>query len=80
MIIFFGVRPGKTKEVPLKGVRCPNCDHSGHLYLFSTPSFIHIFWIPVWRLNTTRIAECNYCKRGFYKEDFTPEMQQAIPS
>ncbi|MCX2719153.1 zinc-ribbon domain-containing protein [Lentiprolixibacter aurantiacus] len=78
MILFFGTRPGKTRTAALTGVSCPHCGNKGQLTASSTPNFIHIFWIPVYRLGTSLVAECSHCKRGFYKEDFSSEMKRAV--
>jgi len=78
MILFFGTRPGKTRTVALSGVSCPHCGSRGQLTARSTANFIHIFWIPVYRLGTNLLAECGHCKRGFFKEDFTAEMKHAL--
>ncbi|MDX1315638.1 MAG: zinc-ribbon domain-containing protein [Eudoraea sp.] len=78
MILFFGTRPGKTRTATLSGVSCPHCGSKGQLSASSTPNFIHIFWIPVYRLGTSLIVECAHCKKGFYKEDFSSEMKRAI--
>lgn len=78
MILLFGVRPGKTRSFVLRGVPCPNCHTTGQLTASSTPSFIHLFWIPVYRLGTDQLVECGYCKRGFHKPEFTTAMKQAI--
>ena len=78
MILFFGVRPGRTRTIPLEGISCPYCHTKGKLTVNSTPSFVHLFWIPVYRLGTNLVAECNHCKRGFFKEEFSPEMKQLV--
>lgn len=76
MIIFFGTRTGKTKTVALKKATCPYCNQKGYLQASRTPNFIHLFWIPVYRLGIHIEAICEYCKKGFYKGEFTPEMLQ----
>ncbi len=78
MILFFGTRPGKKEIKTLPNVACPNCSQTGHLTITTRPNYIHIFWIPIFRLKTHRLAECTYCKRGFYQEEFSDEMIRAL--
>ncbi|MGW9685438.1 zinc-ribbon domain-containing protein [Flagellimonas sp. 2504JD1-5] len=78
MILFFGTRPGKKETKTLYHVSCPHCSQIGTLNMVSQPNYVHLFWIPVFKLKTSMFAECSHCKRGFYKEDFSPEMEKSI--
>lgn len=78
MILFFGTRPGKKETKVLQNVTCPYCQQTGTLTVVSQPNYAHLFWIPVITLNNAQYAECSHCKRVFYKEEFTPEMQRAL--
>nr|WP_299346123.1 zinc-ribbon domain-containing protein [Allomuricauda sp.] len=80
MILFFGTRPGKAKTQHLKGLSCPHCGQYGTLSAVSQPNYFHLFWIPLFTINTSQFAECSHCKRVYYKEEFTQEMQRAIGS
>jgi len=78
MILFFGIRPGKTTTVDLEHVKCPHCNQNNTLSGESTPNFFHLFWIPLFRVSTTQVIHCHHCKKGYYKEEFTKEMKTAI--
>ncbi|WP_082433366.1 zinc-ribbon domain-containing protein [Flagellimonas eckloniae] len=78
MILFFGTRLGKKEIRTLHHVSCPHCSQTGTLTVVSQPNYVHLFWIPVFKLKTSQFAECSHCKRGFYKEEFTPEMERAL--
>lgn len=78
MILFFGIRPGKTHSRILLGPECPYCKQINTLTAFSTPSYFHLFWLPVFRISTDLFAECSHCKRAFYKDEFTAEMERAV--
>lgn len=77
MILFLGTRPGKTIWKELAQVSCPNCGQLNTLTTTITPNYFHIFWVPVFRISTSSFAECSHCKRAFYKEEFTDEMEAA---
>ncbi len=80
MILFFGSRPGKKETKTLQNVACPHCQQTNTLTVTCQPNYAHLFWIPIFTINNVRYAECSFCKRVYYKEEFTPEMEQALSS
>lgn len=77
-ILFFGTRPGKRREAPLPGVACPYCGQTGNLRATLIPNYIHLFWIPVYRLRPTAYVECSHCKKAYEGREMTPEMEKAV--
>jgi len=75
MILFFGIRPGKTINIDMKRIKCPHCNQKNSLSGESTPNFFHLFWIPLFRVSTNQVVRCDHCKKGYYKEEFTKDMQ-----
>ncbi|TAI46889.1 zinc-ribbon domain-containing protein [Flagellimonas allohymeniacidonis] len=80
MILFFGTRPGKAKTQRMHNISCPHCHQLGTLSMVSQPNYFHLFWLPLFTINTSHFVECSHCKRVFYKEEFTQEMEKAIES
>jgi len=78
MILFFGIRPGKTRTINMRHIKCFHCNQPNTLSGESTPNFFHLFWIPLFRVSTTQIIRCNYCKKGYYKDEFTTAMRAAF--
>jgi len=78
MIFFFGTRPGKTEIKTLDGVQCPYCEKADTLKASNTSNWFHIFWIKLFKISSDTISECSHCKRVYYKEEFTAEMNQAL--
>lgn len=78
VILFFGTRPGKRRELPLAALTCPHCGQTGSLQGTVAPHFVHIFWIPVYRLRPMVWVQCSHCKKGYDGRDLTLEMQQAL--
>ncbi|WP_282162562.1 zinc-ribbon domain-containing protein [Ulvibacterium marinum] len=78
MILFFGTRPGKTKLKSLPGVRCPHCVQTGTLTVSIASNYFHLFWIKLFKISTSKIAECSHCKRVYYRNEFTLEMENAM--
>lgn len=74
MILFFGTRPGKKVEQQLRGVSCNHCGQIGTLTAFSRSNYFHLFWLPLFKIGTSRYAECSHCKKVYYKDEFTREM------
>ncbi|QLG44416.1 zinc-ribbon domain-containing protein [Costertonia aggregata] len=78
MILFFGTRPGKTEIKKLPNVACPYCDLKGTLTASKSSNWFHLFWIKLFKISTQAIAECSHCKRTYYENEFTKEMDLAI--
>ncbi|MCL6268088.1 zinc-ribbon domain-containing protein [Flagellimonas myxillae] len=78
MLLFFGTRPGKKETKVLAEVQCPHCGQNGTLTAVSQANYIHLFWIPLFKIGVSQFAECTHCKRGFYKEEFSKEMEGAM--
>jgi hypothetical protein len=77
-ILFFGTRPGKSREQLLEGVPCGYCGRKNTLLATVTPYYFHLFWLPVFVVHSARIAECAHCKRTYSGEEFTQEMADAF--
>ncbi len=78
MILFFGTRPGKRKETRLGGLSCPHCRQRDTLVATVIPHFVHIFWLPVYRLKPFLSVECTHCKRVYLRGEFNADMQARI--
>ncbi|HBU79019.1 MAG TPA: zinc-ribbon domain-containing protein [Muricauda sp.] len=78
MILFFGTRPGKKETKVLNHASCSHCGQMGTLTAVAQPNYAHLFWIPLFTINNIRYAECSHCKKVYYKEEFTPEMERAL--
>ena len=78
MILFFGTRPGKTEIQTLDGVACPFCNQVGTLSISKVSNYFHLFWIKLFKISTSKMAECSHCKRVYYQEEFTKEMRDAL--
>ncbi|WP_289644937.1 zinc-ribbon domain-containing protein [Maribacter aestuarii] len=78
MILFFGTRPGKTKTEQVANVPCPHCEQMGTLTMYSLHNYFHLFWIKLFKISTTVTAECNHCKKIYYKTEFTEPMLKAL--
>ncbi|MFD0799293.1 zinc-ribbon domain-containing protein [Maribacter chungangensis] len=78
MILFFGTRPGKSTLKDLPHTSCPFCRQIGTLTVSQTSNYAHLFWIKLFKITSHVVAECEHCKRVYYKEEFTQEMLKAI--
>ena len=80
MILFFGTRPGKKTSKLLHGVSCSHCQQKNTITAVEQANYIHLFWLPLIKIGTSRYAECSHCKRYFDKQDFNAAMERAILS
>mgnify|MGYP001040885535 CR=1 FL=1 len=77
-ILFFGTRTGKRREASLTGVVCPYCEQSGFLTATVIPHYVHLFWIPVYRLKPMAFVRCEHCKKAYEGQELTPQMKAAL--
>lgn len=80
MILFFGTKLGKKETKALYNATCSHCSQINTLTVVSQSNYIHLFWIPLFKIGAFRFVECSHCRRVYYKQEFTPEMERAILS
>ena len=78
MILFFGTRPGKTEIQQLPHVLCPYCEQTGTLTISRTSNWFHLFWIRIFKISSKKVAECSHCKRVYFENEFTEEMEKGL--
>lgn len=78
MILFLGTKQGKDQTKTLEGISCPYCHQLNTLTSISVPIYFHLFWISLFRVNTNQFVECSHCRKGYYENEFTKEMKQAL--
>ena len=74
MILFFGTRSGKPETKILFNSTCSYCQQRGTLSAINQKNYFHIFWIKLFKISSTTRIECSHCKRGYYENEFTEEM------
>ncbi|MBA6313230.1 zinc-ribbon domain-containing protein [Cellulophaga baltica] len=80
MILFFGTRTGKTIQRELKTSSCTFCQQGNTLYFSESSTYFHLFWIKLFKIATTKTIACSHCKKVYYENEFSSEMQQEINS
>ncbi len=78
MILFFGTRPSKAHVKKLFNVSCPYCNQTNTMTASTHSNYFHLFWIKLFKISSQITAECSHCKKAFYKNEFTQEMDEAL--
>lgn len=78
MILFFGTRPGKRKTFPLHAATCTHCGQAGTLTAEVLPHYVHLFWIPIYRLRPATQVHCSHCLKGYGPRNLSPEMRREL--
>ena len=78
MILFLGTKPGKTTSKLLQNVACPYCGNKDTLTAVTSTTYFHLFWISLFRVGSFSSISCSHCKRTYYQDEFTEEMQRSI--
>ena len=77
MILFFGMRPGKSEIRELNNVPCPYCEQINTLTISKSSNWFHLFWIKLFKISSNTVAECSHCKRVYFEDEFSSDMKQA---
>ncbi|MET6991543.1 zinc-ribbon domain-containing protein [Sediminicola arcticus] len=64
MILFLGTKTGTGETNVLKGVSSSYCHQTNTLTAISIPTYFHLFWISIFKINTTHFVECCHCKKS----------------
>ncbi|MDT0605518.1 zinc-ribbon domain-containing protein [Croceitalea rosinachiae] len=80
MILFFGTKPGKQIKKPLNHIACNHCKQTGTLSVTLQSNYLHLFWVPLFKIGTSRFVKCSHCKKVYYKDEFTIEMEKIVNS
>ncbi|PXX28986.1 zinc-ribbon domain-containing protein [Arenibacter sp. ARW7G5Y1] len=78
MILFLGTKPGKTTSTLLQNVACPYCENKDTLTAVTSTTYFHLFWISLFKVGTHTTISCSHCKRTYFQDEFTEEMQHSI--
>jgi len=78
MILFFGTKIGNSSTKILHKTPCVHCSHIGTVTVTTQPNLFHLFWIPLFKIGTSRYAECSHCKRVHYEEEFNADMAKEL--
>jgi zinc-ribbon family len=74
-MIFYGTNSSNLKSGTLRNVSCPHCatDSSMNYSIYS--KYFYIYWIPIFPIGRTNIAECNHCKATYNLKDLNQAAQ-----
>jgi len=76
-MFIYGRRASKIGNFNIRNAPCTNCNQEIGQSITVFGKYAHIFWIPLFPMGKTPVAECIYCKRTIPKEEFTPALLQA---
>lgn len=51
--------------------KCSNCNTQGSMYIALFQKYAHIFWIPLFPIGKSGVAQCAQCKQVLQKENFS---------
>ena len=78
MIFFFGTRASKIGEQHITNTTCNYCNQQDTFRVTTFARYFHFFWIPIFPLYRTKIAECSHCKKTYAEEEFSESIKHSI--
>jgi zinc-ribbon family len=74
-MIFYGTNSSNLKTGTLRNVSCPHCATDSSMNYSIYGKYFYIYWIPVFPIGRTNIAECNHCKATYNLKDLDQSVQ-----
>lgn len=78
MIFFFGTRSSNIGQKRLKNTTCSYCETQDSFVSATFGTYAHFFWIPIFPISKTTVAECSHCKKTYPKKEFTEQMLRSL--
>lgn len=78
MIFFFGTRSNNIGQRRLKNTTCSHCQTQDSFVSATFGTYAHFFWIPMFPISKTIVAECSHCKKTYAKKEFTEQMLRSL--
>lgn len=78
MIFFFGSRANRIRQRRLVNTTCPYCQTQDSFVSTTFGSYAHFFWVPIFPLGKTTVAECSHCKKTYSKDEFSDQMLRSL--
>ena len=74
-MIFYGSKASKLGDVHVSGTKCSFCgaDSNQHVSIFG--KYAHLYWIPLFPIGKTAVAECQLCKHTAAQKEFPAELR-----
>lgn len=63
-MIIYGSKPVHLKSAQPPTAACPSCGQTGTTVLSTYSKHAHIFWIPLFPIGRTGVAQCQHCKHA----------------
>ncbi|MBL4670246.1 MAG: zinc-ribbon domain-containing protein [Flavobacteriales bacterium] len=78
-MVIIGYRSTLIGETTLSFTTCEECGTKNSYTVFTYGRYFHVFWIPLFPIGKTYLAECSHCKKAYSKERlFTKEVREAF--
>ena len=78
MIFFFETHSNPIGQRRLNNTTCPHCQTLDSFISATFGSYAHFFWIPIFPISKSTVAECSHCKKTYTKNEFTDQMLRSL--
>ncbi|MGS2740052.1 hypothetical protein [Sinomicrobium sp. M5D2P17] len=77
MIFFYGIRSThlQTLSSSHRGLQCRHCKTEGSTFVNVFGRYFHFFWIPLFPVGKTGVAESRHCQYAWRKREFSPQLK-----
>lgn len=78
MLFLYGVRSSIIESYLVHLGRCASCNESANYRVTITGHYFHFFFVPVFPLWKSTVAECQQCRNLLKPKSYFPELQKSV--
>lgn len=75
-MIIYGGKASNIGSFDIQNSECDYCEQGDTQHVSVFGRYAHIFWIPMFPIGRTAVAECTHCKRTIPKKEFSSSLRQ----
>jgi len=73
-MIVYGTKAVKIASENIFNVKCPACEQKSTTEMYVFSKHFHVFWIPMFPIGKTGVAQCEHCKKVTEKKQMNADM------
>jgi hypothetical protein len=75
-MIFYGSKASRMGDMHISGTNCSFCGAQTNQHVSVFGKYAHLYWIPLFPIGKTAVAECSICKHTAPQKEFSGELRR----
>jgi hypothetical protein len=74
-MLIYGSRAAHLQSYHSQDAICDSCNTQGEIVFSVFRRHAHVFWIPMFPIGKTGVAQCQHCKKAYEVKQMSPELR-----